>query len=816
MRFRRVLAVIAFGLGLVMLPSPDVTSAANAALLPSVVTAEKQAQTVAATSENPLVFVLDLSSSMLERDALGVEKLGAAKEAINRVIRSQDPSLAVGLWGYPGSDDDCHSGQFVVPPQLLGDVEKTTVAINALGADGGTPTAQALVDVVSELKSTGYSGATLVLVSDGESNCSSDPCEVARDLVGSGFELTVEAVGFQQSEAGRAELTCIATATGGHYTDVTASDELLRVIDAFSRPKLSITVDAPTIAVAGGSMTIAVEISNQSKVPANNANVHLAFGSADSATLFPAVVPPTYRLGNIPALTTVTRRWTLSLGAEDQVGSAHAVLSAWASTADPVRAEHVFDVVSELPGVAAVGEVLSGVSPERPLVILGDSFSSGTGGGDYEGASLLSREACFRSAHHYAALFSQKDAGTVKNLACHGAQSDDLSHAQHRGDSQGSKSQFAQLEAISAPAAVVMTLGGNDAGFSQIVQACILGNCADREFLDRTLTRLRAIQPRLAAAYVDTWDHANSSSTVKQRGGEHAPVIVLAYPQLTQDPSRGACGKVMATLPGGKRLFGEIDLAETRAAQQIVAVLNSTIRDAVDDARKHGAEVYFVAATQATFLPSRTVCNGSKSVVHAAEAAYPLHETGDVELAEWITNQESFHPKASGYRAMNSALLGWLGTAKRVAPTRSPASGPEKASALTLPSSRVAEVDLDAGTHSSAVERGAVRVQARGFAPHSPVFVTVHSTPTSLGALIADDTGVVNGEVRLPQGVAAGMHTIETYGFSADGQFVSKTMPFTVVAPWPVSVVLIGVLSVALLCGAGVLRWLGRSAPRRG
>ena len=66
--------------------------------------------------------------------------------------------------------------------------------------------------------STGASERSIVLVSDGIDTCAPPPpCEVAAELSDEGVGLAVRVVGFRADEATRAELECIAGATGGTY-----------------------------------------------------------------------------------------------------------------------------------------------------------------------------------------------------------------------------------------------------------------------------------------------------------------------------------------------------------------------------------------------------------------------------------------------------------------------------------------------------------------------------------------------------------------------------------------------------------------------
>ena len=59
--------------------------------------------------------------------------------------------------------------------------------IRQLTASGNTPTGPALRGVVDSLKQKGFTSATLLLISDGESNCGEPPCEVAKSIVDERF-----------------------------------------------------------------------------------------------------------------------------------------------------------------------------------------------------------------------------------------------------------------------------------------------------------------------------------------------------------------------------------------------------------------------------------------------------------------------------------------------------------------------------------------------------------------------------------------------------------------------------------------------------
>jgi lysophospholipase L1-like esterase len=92
-------------------------------------------------------------------------------------------------------------------------------------------------------------------------------------------------------------------------------------------------------------------------------------------------------------------------------------------------------------------------------VALGDSYSSGTGTGSYDLDS-----GCQRSSKAYAALWaSSHSPASFKFVACSGAKTGDVLNN--------------QISALSSSTTLVsITIGGNDAGFSSVMQTCVLGS----------------------------------------------------------------------------------------------------------------------------------------------------------------------------------------------------------------------------------------------------------------------------------------------------------------------------------------------------
>lgn len=193
-------------------------------------TAQPTVQAVAQVEAPPaLLLLLDSSGSMLLDAGDGRDKITAAKEALKTLVDALPTGAPVGLRVYghrfPNTDkaNGCQDSELVQP---VGPLDKNAMKgrIDSFGAQGYTPISLSLEQGYGDLPAEG--ARTMVLVSDGEETCDRDPCQVARDLEARGVELVIEAVGFQVDDTTRAQLTCIAEATGGQYRDAANAAEL--------------------------------------------------------------------------------------------------------------------------------------------------------------------------------------------------------------------------------------------------------------------------------------------------------------------------------------------------------------------------------------------------------------------------------------------------------------------------------------------------------------------------------------------------------------------------------------------------------------
>jgi len=166
---------------------------------------------------------------------------------------------------------------------------------------------------------------------------------------------------------------------------------------------------------------------------------------------------------------------------------------------------------SFLAAGALVATTLSASSPSQAAapayVALGDSYSSGTGTRDY----LDDGSDCLRSAQAYPSLIAAARGYDLNFRACSGAVIDDVTAN--------------QLTAVTGSTAyVTISIGGNDAGFADVITECALPawaeDCAGRVAAAQTYIR-DTLPGRLATLY----------SAIRAQAPS-AQVTVVGYPRL--------------------------------------------------------------------------------------------------------------------------------------------------------------------------------------------------------------------------------------------------------------------------------------------
>jgi lysophospholipase L1-like esterase len=219
-------------------------------------------------------------------------------------------------------------------------------------------------------------------------------------------------------------------------------------------------------------------------------------------------------------------------------------------------------------------------------VALGDSYSSGVGAGNY----LSSSGSCDRSSNAYPELWSNANApSSFSFVACSGATTSDVLSS--------------QISALSGSTTLVsITIGGNDVGFSSVMETCVL---------ESTSSCVSAVDTAENEAKTQLPAKLDSVYAAIKAAAPNARVVVLDYPELYDLSQSSTCIGLSTT--------DRTDL------NQAADILDGVIQT---EAAKYG-DVF--ADVRAAFS-GHEICD-SDSWLHSVN---------------WLDISESYHPTAAG------------------------------------------------------------------------------------------------------------------------------------------------------------------------
>jgi len=174
----------------------------------------------------------------------------------------------------------------------------------------------------------------------------------------------------------------------------------------------------------------------------------------------------------------------------------------------------VFSAAIVAAGVAA-GTAAHAAGPVN-YVALGDSYSSGVGAGNY----ISSSGSCDRSTSAYPEQWAAANSpASFTSVACSGATTADVLSS--------------QVSALSASTTLVsITIGGNDAGFSSVMETCVLAS---------TSTCLNAVAKAESFVAGQLPALLDETLTTIRADAPNATVVVLGYPDLYDLSKSGTC-----------------------------------------------------------------------------------------------------------------------------------------------------------------------------------------------------------------------------------------------------------------------------------
>ncbi|GAA4940794.1 GDSL-like lipase/acylhydrolase family protein [Actinomycetospora succinea] len=274
--------------------------------------------------------------------------------------------------------------------------------------------------------------------------------------------------------------------------------------------------------------------------------------------------------------------------------------------------------------VALLGVAVAPVAMGAPAaagqayVALGDSYTASP----LTGAPTGPPPGCLRSANNYPHLVAERTGAQLTDVSCSGAQTKDFAAPQ---PVQGGENP-AQYDALGRGTQLVTVgIGGNDIGFSEIVQACVSPTpfgtpCRDR-YTQGAHDELEARIDTLGDRLDDVLDEVHSRAP-------DARVLLVGYPSVL--PAEGpGCYPLVPYTPG-----------DVEYLRGVLTHLNAEIADAASDG-------------DATYVDTATPSLG--------------HDVCAVPGERWIEGlvptapAAPVHPNALGSAALSRAVLATLG-----------------------------------------------------------------------------------------------------------------------------------------------------------
>jgi type 1 glutamine amidotransferase/lysophospholipase L1-like esterase len=391
-------------------------------------------------------------------------------------------------------------------------------------------------------------------------------------------------------------------------------------------------------------------------------------------------------------------------------------------------------------------------------VALGDSYSSGESNPSFDRNS-----ACDRSlATSYGQMFAQRKGFSISNYTCSGAVSDNFDGTGTYSPQNSMKAcnpanwKAACLNPIPEPAVqvnranvnssqdlITLTLGGNDLGFSSILQSCIIhnavtllggSNCSTDKFQNHFYALLDAEHRTLKNDYSTLRDKVDPPG-----GNNHVSIVVAGYPHLFAPPVGGCVGDYCSS-----PRCSTISQQDEAAYNLDVDKFNQVIRDAAADAGVHYVDV---------------------------ENAFGDHgdcatDTAWIRGIIWNHTVYSFHPTDNGQNAYYSAINSFL---SRKCPTVTTA-GCNQAGFPRNPSPRLTDCNYSDNnpklctTAAKARTKSAVdeAVAAGSNLNYGPL--TVVSTEPSAGLAAGDAVDLVGSGFAPNTSVAPVVHYVSSAG----------------------------------------------------
>lgn len=447
----------------------------------------------------------------------------------------------------------------------------------------------------------------------------------------------------------------------------------------------------------------------------------------------------------------------------------------------------------------AVGEF--GISSSVNYVAFGDSYSSGEGAPPFFAGTDGPSDFCHRSVNAYSQVLGQAYGTDPKFYACSGAVTANIT-GQYRF---GEPPQITQPGVDSTASLVTMSIGGNDAGFGDVLTSCVeqklkadainaaigatagpvalwlgLGadpSCANSQsFVDAANSRISNVYGPALSTYQALLGATSPTDT---------SIIIADYPHLFPDSQSEQTCLALSTI-----LTTQDEQYFNGAADRLDGVLQGAAAQ---------AGVNFVDVRSA--FGGHAICGGGGAWINGISLASGSGQSCTLEvLGKCIWSGApivgSFHPNAGGQSGgYAAAIQAYISAAANQTPEGfplNPNQGADPAVLTTAPSASVGTLNVSPVTQGTADCAGtyqagqSLTVTGGGFAPGATVRFYISSpglgaTPEQqVASVTADSNGNVSVTFRIPlaatgftpAGASAGLVFVDAIGSGTGGTHV--------------------------------------------
>ena len=433
------------------------------------------------------------------------------------------------------------------------------------------------------------------------------------------------------------------------------------------------------------------------------------------------------------------------------------------------------------------------IGPLSSYLGLGDSYSSGEGAFNYRSGTDTPDNTCHLSVNSYPQLLSRDvfRASGGHSVACSGAVMNDIGSVSpdYKGQVKDGQS-LHDLESSSTPqlddfianfspgyipqrlfsrqyqpAVMTVGIGGNDIGFGDILQKCVMPHVSlnrnGNTCYSTYESRLEIIQliNRTIPKWIRLYEDLKADSP-------ESTIYAIGYPSIASETGR--CGRNV-----------NLNKSELEFAQELVRYLNASIGQAAQ-----AAGVSYVDITDA--LIGHRLCEASDANI-AVNGLTAGNDFG--AFGVHIIGRESYHPNALGQELMEQAILRQTGNLPARNTNQAPTtSGADTANLLEAPKTGrpVSIVVPDRILTRPLVQSGnatSLRISGTkdGLAPGTPYVVRLDGPDgIAVNTATSKSTGDIVDSINLPGYIAPGSHTIDVTGVGISGKPVDITQPIFV------------------------------------